>query len=265
MKLLKNPISKIKEDAGLVSIFRSIGCVGDSLSSGEHEKKINGKTYWNDYYEYSWGQFIARKCSSTVYNFSTGGMTAYEFLTSFGDSVGVKTKEKTCQCYIIALGVNDITNLRNKSDMYQEMGSFKTAISNDYQENLKTFLGCYLNIIRDIRNLAPESKIFVVTPPKCVLDEKDRSNLYDKFASELNYLPNLLPSIYVIDLRKYAPNYNKKFLEKYFNESHMNAMGYKFTADMIATYVNYLIDKNYKDFKEVAYINREKGDRPSED
>ncbi len=265
MRFFKNPIFKITEDAGLVSIFKTIGCVGDSLSSGEHEKKINGKTYWNDYYEYSWGQYIARKCGNKVYNFSRGGMNASMFLTSFGESVGIKDKEKACQCYIIALGVNDVSDLRRNSGLYEEMGSFRSAISKDYQENMKTFLGCYLNIIRDIRGLVPESKIFVVTPPKSDVHEKDRRKYYDKFARELNDLPNLLPSIYVIDLRKYAPYYGKKFRDKYFNESHMNAMGYKFSADMIGTYMNYIINKNYKDFKEVAYINREKGDRPGED
>lgn len=38
-KLINNLVS----DGGLCPIFRTIGCIGDSLSSGEHVSMMNGK------------------------------------------------------------------------------------------------------------------------------------------------------------------------------------------------------------------------------
>ena len=73
----EKPLENLKYDGGFCGIFRKIGCVGDSLSSGEMES-LNDKDEkgYHDYYEYSWGQYIARNIGSTVYNFSKGGMTA---------------------------------------------------------------------------------------------------------------------------------------------------------------------------------------------
>lgn len=62
-----NPLDRIPEDGGLCSIFRTIGCIGDSLSSGEMEgKNEKGNKTYHDYYEYSWGQFIARDTGSRL-------------------------------------------------------------------------------------------------------------------------------------------------------------------------------------------------------
>jgi hypothetical protein len=62
--------------------------------------------------------------------------------------------------------------------------------------------------------------------------------------------------MYVVDLRKYAPIYTKKFREKYFLGGHMNALGYKLTADMVITYCNYIIHKHHQDFTQVGFINK---------
>ncbi len=77
----EKPLDTIPADGGFCSIFRTIGCVGDSLSSGEFET-LNSENLqgWHDFYEYSWGQFMARTLGSKVINFSRGGMTAECFV-----------------------------------------------------------------------------------------------------------------------------------------------------------------------------------------
>lgn len=80
-KLLFNenekPLDNIVYDGGFTRIFRTIGCIGDSLSSGEHESRdAEGKAGYHDFYDYSWGQYIARNAGIKVYNFSKGGMSA---------------------------------------------------------------------------------------------------------------------------------------------------------------------------------------------
>ncbi len=85
----EKPLDRIVTDGGFCGIFRTIGCIGDSLSSGEFEScKADGTKVYHDFYEYSWGQFIGRSCGSKVYNFSRGGMTAKEYVENFADKMG---------------------------------------------------------------------------------------------------------------------------------------------------------------------------------
>lgn len=97
-KLLPNPNEKpldsFPEGISNTAIFRSIAFIGDSLSSGEFESRDSeGKPHFHDMYEYSWGQYIARKNGLKAYNFSRGGMSAKWFIKSFADEkdFGIKT------------------------------------------------------------------------------------------------------------------------------------------------------------------------------
>ena len=77
LKPTEKPLDNIPEDGGFSAIFRTIACIGDSLSSGEFESRNpDGSRGYHDMFEYSWGQFIARQIGAKVYNFSRGGMTA---------------------------------------------------------------------------------------------------------------------------------------------------------------------------------------------
>ena len=107
----EKPLDRLVDGYGYTSIFRKIAFIGDSLSSGEFETRDeNGNPGYHDLYEYSWGQYIARKNGLTAYNFSRGGMTAVEYLDSFAENNGFWNRDKACQAYVIALGVNDILN-----------------------------------------------------------------------------------------------------------------------------------------------------------
>ena len=86
----ENPLDRLDPTGGFTAIFRTIGCIGDSLSSGEFEAtdpETGNKTY-HDTFEYSWGQFLARMTGSRVWNFSRGGMKAKEYWNSFAESKG---------------------------------------------------------------------------------------------------------------------------------------------------------------------------------
>lgn len=254
---MDNPIAVIKEDAGFVPIIRTLGCIGDSLASGEHESlDEHGVKGYHDYYEYSWGQFMARKCGLTAYNFSVGGMTAKEF-ASFSNHIKCFTPEKACQAYIIALGVNDISQITKNPEQYPNgFGETGAAVSDDMETNTLSVMGTYVNIIKRIRLLVEDARIFVVTPPHCRAEEVLGSKYYDKFTEELRKLPEFYEYLYVIDLRKYAPIYDLEFENMYFCGGHMNAMGYKFTADMFTTYMDYIIKHNIDDFKQIAFVGK---------
>ena len=140
----EKPLDRLVDGYSYTSIFRTIGFIGDSLSSGEFESLSDeGKRGWHDYFEYSWGQYIARSTGANVYNFSAGGMTAKNYMENFADSKGFWDISKACQAYIIALGVNDMN-----SDI--ELGTTDDICKDDYLKNKKTFVGYYAQIIQKI-------------------------------------------------------------------------------------------------------------------
>ena len=144
------PLQNIIRDGGMMNIFRTIGCIGDSLASGEFEYWDNGqKGYW-DFYEYSWGKQIERITGISVTNFSRGGMTAFHMYQEADKQDGPNADIAHLfdpfnlkQGYIIALGVNDLKGKNNLNDLYEgNVGSAKTDIClEDYNKNANTLAG----------------------------------------------------------------------------------------------------------------------------
>lgn len=91
----ENPLENIKENCGFAAIFKDIGVIGDSLSSGEFEATDeNGQTTYHDFYEYSWPAILQRITGTHYSNFSRGGMTLKEFYESWANknNFGKKTR-----------------------------------------------------------------------------------------------------------------------------------------------------------------------------
>lgn len=94
----EKPLDKLVDGYSNTSVFRTIAFIGDSLSSGEFETRdADGNPGYHDLYEYSWGQYIARKNGLKAYNFSRGGMSAGQYLNDFAEKNGFWNKEKVCQ------------------------------------------------------------------------------------------------------------------------------------------------------------------------
>ena len=174
----EKPLDNIAINGGFTSIFRTIGCIGDSLSSGELESFEMGHKNYHDYYEYSWGQFIARDAGCKVYNFSRGGMSAREYLEGFADEKDFFNPDYRCQAYIMALGVNDVTGILGNS---YELGTVDDINIQNYALNKPTFAGWYGAIISKYKEIQPHAKFFLMTMPKGD-EDKNRDELYDKHA-----------------------------------------------------------------------------------
>lgn len=252
----KNPLENLLADGGNCAIFRTIGVIGDSLSSGEHESRTDGKNGYHDYYEYSWGQFIARACGSTVYNFSAGGMAAHYFMNEYKqkDRLNICAEGKKCQAYIVALGVNDINCCNNKDDSL-EFGSIDDAKIENTELCPHTVAGYMGQIMRLIKSVEPKARIFLMTMPRD--SENEQNELRDKHRELMYQLAEMFEFTYVIDLRKYAPIYDDEFRRRYNLGYHMNAMGYLFTAKMVMTYIDAIINEKPEDFVQVGFIGRE--------
>ena len=95
----EKPLDRLVDAYSYTSIFRKIAFIGDSLSSGEFEtENAEGKIEYHDLYEYSWGQYIARRNGIKAYNFSRDGMTTKWYIESFADERGFWNKDKKLQC-----------------------------------------------------------------------------------------------------------------------------------------------------------------------
>lgn len=242
----EKPLDRFAQGISNTAVFRKIAFIGDSLSSGEFESlSDDGTRGYNDYYEYSWGQYIARKNGLTAYNFSKGGMRADTYMKTFAEEKGFWNKELACQAYVIALGVNDILGAK------QEIGS-TDDIAENYKDNKETFAGWYAAIVQRYKEIRPDAKFFFVTMPRGTDEE---SNALAKQHAELLYkMAEYFDNCYVIDLNKYAPVYDDEFKRRYYLYGHMNASGYIFTANMIDSYIDYIIRHNPDDFRRVAFI-----------
>ena len=246
----EKPLDEPVSDGGFVGIFRKIACIGDSLSSGEFEglRESDGAKLYIDRFDYSWGQYMARMAGCTVYNFSRGGMTAKEYMESFGNNMGYFQRELAANAYIIALGVNDISNKNLK------IGTREDVDLEDYRKNAPTFAGYYSAIIQRYKKIQPEAKFFLVTIPRYAEDfpaeDEERKAQHREL---LHDLARLFDNTYVIDLYEHAPIFDKKIKEKFFS-GHMTPAGYMFFAKMMTSYIDYIIRHNLEDFKTVGLM-----------
>lgn len=252
----EKPLDNLVSGGGFASIFRTIAVVGDSLSSGEFESQKDGVKGYHDYFEYSWGQYMARDLGSTVYNFSRGGMTAGEYCNGFADAMNFWNPKYFAQAYIIALGVNDVSRLLSGSMYAEGFGSMSDVDFDDPDNNKNSFVGYYCRIIQKLRKISPDSKIFVMTIPRDseIVANPARDEYNEKHAEFLRSLDKYFKNVYVLDFRAYAPDYDKEFEKKYYMGGHLNAMGYVLTARMVESYIDYIIRANYEDFKQVPFI-----------
>lgn len=246
----EKPLDNLVSNGGLCGIFRRIACIGDSLSSGEFESFECDKKGYHDYYEYSWGQYMARDIGCTVYNFSCGGMSAKEYDT-FARKNGYYTDQYKSQAYIIALGVNDISAVLRGE---YEFGDENDVNLSDYAKNKPTFAGYYARIIAKYQAIQPKAKFFLVTSPRKESPDDERAEYYARHAALLHKFSEMFENCYVIDLHEHAPVYDKEFRARFYLGGHLNAAGYRLTALMMESYIDYIIRDRYEDFKQVGFI-----------
>lgn len=243
------PLENIPCDGGFTAIFRTIGCIGDSLSSGEFESTdAEGNKGYHDMFEYSWGQYIARAAGTTVYNFSRGGMTAIEYWNGWAENNDCWNPDKICQAYIIALGVNDLFGRK------MEVGSVEDICDEDWNKNAENFAGYYARIIQRLKSMQPKARFFLMTMPRS--SDTARDEVGDRHAELLRAMAKHFEYTYVIDLRKYGPVYDSEFRRNFYLGGHMNPMGYMLTARMTAAYIDYIIRNNPEDFAQVGFIGK---------
>lgn len=243
----EKPLERLVDGYSYTSIFRSMAFIGDSLSSGEFETcDPDGNRGYHDLYEYSWGQYIARKNGLLAYNFSRGGMTAREYIESFAEQRGFWGADKAAQAYVIALGVNDLYG------KHLELGSIEDIHPNEPEKNGKTFLGYYGAIISRYKKISPDARFFLLTFPKetsregCEITLRMREALYE--------IAKIFDKTYVIDLYEYGPEYDEEFKKNFYLLGHLNPQGYILTAQLVDSYIDYIVRHDPEEFATVGFV-----------
>ena len=245
----EKPLDRLVQGYSNTSVFRTLAFIGDSLSSGEFESRGHeGAPGFHDYFEYSWGQYIARNCGLKAYNFSKGGMTAKDYIQKFADANRFWRPEVAAQGYVMALGVNDVFNYK------QEMGTVADICKEDWRKNADTFAGWYGAIISRYKEIQPDAHFFLLNMPRGggPMDETK-----GKFAQLIRDIAAYFDNCWCIDLFEYAPVYDAAFKEKFYLYGHMNASGYILTAQMVDSYIDYIVRHNPEAFRRVGFIGTE--------
>lgn len=244
LNLSDNPLEHLRSDAGLLSVFRHVGCIGDSLASGEAVyKKDDGSTGGKDLYEYSWGQFLARMTGNTYYNWSKGGLRCDTFLASSFAAECFDGNHK-CEAYIIGLG-------QNENNRKYPIGTVADINLENYEENPATYYGNYGKIIQKIKEVQPKAKIFVLTDPL-------KSTETAGYNAAVREIAEMYENVYLVDLFTYGTAlYSSGFLYQQKRGGHYNAVGYFICGMIIATYVDWIIKKNPAEFREIEFIGLE--------
>lgn len=238
----EQPLDVLSENGGFCGIFRTVACIGDSLSSGEFESLTSdGKKGYHDCFDYSWGQFMARDCGLKVLNFSRGGMTAKEYWESFAEKNGFWDRDKLCNAYIVALGVNDLCNAK------QPIGSVGDAVG-------ETFAGWYGAILDRIRSLQPDAFFFLMSMPR---EPDGNDGIRARHAELLHEFARKNSHTYVLDFFRYAPEQDEAYRRRFYMSGHLNPAGYLLTARMVESYIDYLVRHNPDDFHQIGFIGTE--------
>ena len=110
----------------------------------------------------------------------------------------------------------------------------------------------YAKIIQRYKEIQPNARFFLITMPYG--EKKEEYEIPDQLAEVLYTMAEIFTNTYVIDLRKYGPVHDKEFKEAFYLGGHLNAAGYIMSAKQIASYIDYIIRHNIKDFLDVPFI-----------
>ena len=237
-----NPLAYIRRDAGLLSVFHKVGCIGDSLASGASAYKEGGVTHYTDNNDFSWGQCLARLTGNTYYNFSAGGLSTRSWLAS-QKATDCFDGNHTCDAYFIGLGQND----KNNSI---PVGTTADINLSDYTQNADTYCGNMGKIIQRLQILQPKAPIFVFIDPLPPSGDQAYNNA-------IPGIVGLFDNVWIIDLKTYGyPLFANSYeiIGSQARSGHYSAVGYQEIAHVIATYTDWIIRHNLSDFSQVEFI-----------
>ena len=232
----------------LLGIFHKIGVIGDSLASGQGRKNSMGE--YEDFYEYSWPQSIARELGVTVYNFTKSGLTTRTWLT---DGMGyplASDGEHDVQCYIICLGANDISS---SSPVGVPLGTPADIDVDNPENNADTYYGNYGKIIQRMKALEPRAVFFLLPNPS--YGDSSKRVQYNAAVAEI---AGMFERCHFVELDESL--YASGFIKENLVAGHYTPAGYAYIGEHVMEMISDVVRKNPSEFFYVNLIGTEYAD-----
>ena len=211
------------ENLNLIKMFNKIVCIGDSYTEGAIEYKTSdGEKLQSIDKRYSYPTQLSKIANVETVNLGHAGYTTTQWYSKYQD-----IDLSGYDCAIIFLGINDW--YKNEKVLDTES---------------------YTNIINKLRSDNKNIPIFCVTITKNYLTSAYILN--DKIKEVA-----LNNNCYILDLGKYSDWTEGS---EWLNGSHPNAYGYYHNAEMINSYINYIIENNKANFYNLSFVGTDKID-----
>ena len=202
----------------LLSIFESIGIIGDSHTAGAIEGEGS-----HDNHNLATMSQVCKQCGNTSKFYARSGESTKSWL-DYNYNV------EECKAYVIALGSNDRT------------ASYPIGNSSDIASSTPSFYYYYNQIINKIKGISPNAKIFLFS-----LYGNDTDPASIPYNDAIKYFADNIENCFFVDMRNSYTIY-----QDYKIGGHMSAIGYTFIADYVINQTNNLIQENYTDFNDVG-------------
>lgn len=211
------------------NLFKKVGVIGDSLSSGL--MYVNGENEQHKY-NYSWLSNIAKFNNCECVHYSRGGLKCNTWLSS--DFYSQLASDEKCNAYYIALGTNDGWNVT------YEVGSIDDTAGTD------SFVGYYKQIIEYVKSQAPNAVIFCLSSYSTTIGD---------YFSMVKPITELYDNCYYIDFSNEGRTQLNTCDSTLKDSSHYTTMGYLRVGEEIQEITNRVIANNIDDFKYFAINN----------
>ena len=208
-----------------LSMFQSIGIIGDSFASGEVWIGENS----GDYYALSWGQIMARMAGVTAVNYSKGGLSTKTWLENTTYGLAKLNSETANKLYIIALGIND-------GNASIPIGTIADIKSN----SINSFYSYYGRIVRAIQSHAPNAIIMLSTCARWTAT-------YNPYSEAIRRIGEYY-SFPVLDLAE-SPFFRSSFFSKNQVHNHPTAINYSAMAKEYKRLIEVALAENSNQYK----------------
>lgn len=226
----KRSLKDFNFEYSMSKMFKTIGIIGDSLSSGVvYDENGNAKTLYN----HSWLSTFCTKSGADPTYYSSGGQSTKSWLTST-----YKTNfdnDPIKEAYFIALGTNDASQSYGIGNITDPSGT-------------DSFVGYYKEIIDLIHTKSPNSVIFMLSM------YGNTSDTYQTpYSNMIKQIADLYDYCFFVDYANNCPNeinLNISRVYTFYQENwHFTGSGYILVGETIYKLIDEIVNKNQSWFK----------------
>lgn len=229
-----------------LQIFKSVVCLGDSLTAGFTAVddvmmgSANARTEKLNY-----PGFLEKRTGNVWKNIAIGSSTCHHWRYLDGPTVDYKPNIEEANIhtdlYTIALGAND-----NRTSF--AIGTAADINDADAESNGDTFYGNYDYVVRKLHGYNPNAHIILFTMSQI------EGGSADKYNEAIRYIAEKYDYCHLLDLWNIA-DFNSAFLRSCWKSAHFTPIGYNRVSSLMEFYINKMMAENLSSFIKAPYYN----------